>query len=77
MMRGAGGGRESQQLLPAMDRHQAAGRVLMRRGDEDQPRPVAPALECETAAIEPDTAKLGAGGFEGCARAAIGDPVYR
>ena len=62
--RRAGGLGEAEQFQPAVDRHQLARRVLMRRRDEDEPRPVPATGQRQAAAVDGHADHIGAGGFE-------------
>ena len=46
---------EGEQLSPPIDRHQPPRRILMRRGHEDQARPVRSCLDRDAAAVERDS----------------------
>ena len=68
---GADSRRKAQQLHPPIDRHQPAGRILMRRRDEDELRPVPAAGQHQAAAVERNTDDAGPDRFKRHTGAAI------
>ena len=68
---GAHGFGKAKQFEAAADRHQPPGRVLVRRGDEDQPRRILAGADRHALFVERHGGDDGAGGLEGDVGAAI------
>ena len=68
---GACGFGKAKQFETAADRHQPSGRVLVRRGDEDQPRRILGRGDGHALRVERYGGNDGAGGMEGDVGAAI------